>query len=223
MLLSERITNIFSNAECHAQLISEWEQEFIGSIRKQVANGRESLSPAQNNILQKIEAKLSQDAIAARQIWESSWDQEKQNVVRIVAKYYLHAGYFTAAATRVMTEPEWVMPEALYTKMCCNKYAKKVLREATTKPKYEAGATVMLRNNAPARLFSWMDRKKLVNTPLFIMAVQGEIKNAVKGAKIYDVLPAGHPTTFQVEERWLKKYKVSKKKDKIVVDKEIPF
>ena len=223
MSLSERIFNIVENKKRHPALISEWEQEFVDSIHKQVKNGRESLSPAQNSILQKIEAKLSEDAIAARNTWASTWSQEKQKVARMVAKYYLNAGYFTSVAQRVFDEPEWVMPEALYNKMCNNKYAKKVLNEADAQPKYEVGATVMLRSTTPSTLFSWPNRKKLFNTPLFIMGISKEIKNAVKGAKIYSVLPAGCPSTFEVEERYLKKYRQSKKKDKIIVDKEIPF
>ena len=223
MSLSDRINNIVENNERHANLISEWEQEFVDSIQRQVKNGRESLSVSQNNILQKIEAKLSEDAIAARQTWQSSWGQEKQKVARIVAQYYLHAGYYTAAANRVLREPEWVMPEPLYNKMCGNKYAKKVLAATMATPKFEVGATVMLRANAPATLFSWPDRKKLFNTPLFIMAVSKEIKNAVKGAKIYTILPAGHPSTFEVEERYLKKFTQPKKKKKEIVDETLNF
>ena len=75
MSLSDRINNIVENKERHVNLISEWEQEFVDSIQRQVKNGRESLSVSQNNILQKIEAKLSEDAITARQTWESSWGQ----------------------------------------------------------------------------------------------------------------------------------------------------
>jgi rRNA maturation protein Nop10 len=223
MSLSERIFNIVENKERHPAFISEWEQEFVDSIQKQVKNGRDSLSPAQNSILQKIEAKLSEDAIAARNTWASTWSQEKQKVARIVAKYYLYAGYFTTAAERVISDPEWIMPEALYGKMCHNKYAKKVLAETAADPKFEVGATVMLRTTAPTTLFSWPDRKKLYRTPLFVMGISSEIKNAVKGAKIYTILPAGHPSTFEVEERYLKKYRQSKKKDKIILDKEIPF
>ena len=122
-----------------------------------------------------------------------------------------------------MNDPEWVIPETLYNKMCANKYAKKVLAETAATPKFEVGATVMLRTTTPSTLFSWPDRKKLYNTPLFVMGISPHIKNAVKGAKIYTILPAGHPSTFEVEERHLKKFTQSKKKKKQIVDKTLPF
>ena len=48
--------------------------------------------------------------------------------------------------------------------MCGNKYAKKVLAATLATPKFEVGATVMLRTTTPTTLFSWPDRKKLYNS-----------------------------------------------------------
>ena len=186
-------------------ILSEWETGFLSSLLSQVSKGR-TLSVKQNDLLQKIEAKLSTGAIDEATRWEQEWGAEKQSIARICATYYLHAGYFQAAAARVLSEPEWIMPRALYTKMCGNKYAKKVIATALANPLYEVGSAVMLRATAAHTKYT-ATTSISSGTPLFVLEVLPEVKSAAKGAKIYRVLPATRGDTIEVEERHLKKFK----------------
>tara|TARA_R110000824_G_scaffold3750_6_gene17877 strand:- start:8344 stop:8979 length:636 start_codon:yes stop_codon:yes gene_type:complete len=186
-------------------ILSEWESGFLRSLHSQSEKGR-TLSVKQNGLLQKIEAKLSMDAIDEASKWENEWDAEKQFIARTCATYYLHVGYFQGAAARTLAEPEWIMPRALYTKMCGNKYAKKVIATAMAPPRYEPGTPVMLRATSP-RWDTTGPNRILPETPLFVLEVLAEVKSAAKGAKIYRVLPATCSDTIEVEERHLKKFK----------------
>jgi len=202
-------------------VLSAWENNFVDSLMMQVKKGRK-LSPRQNDILQKVESKVSPQAIENTNLWKKSWDEEKKRIAKICANYYKHTPYFKAESQDILSDPNMVLSQKLYSKMCENKYAKKVIAEATKKPLFPVGSVAMLRETA-GRNLSYSIFQACAGTPLFVMKILGEVKSAAKGAKQYELLPAGAAATIIVEERYLKKYRKSKKKVQKKLDNDIPF
>jgi hypothetical protein len=204
MALLDRIQKLISRNEKH-NVLSPWEKEFLQSLEKQ-AQSKRTFSVKQNSLLQKIESKLSTKAIKETTEWEKNWDEEKRQTARACAEYYKHAGYFSSASARILADPEWVMPQEYYEKMCCNKYAKKVLDALSATPLYEPGTVVALRATAK-RAIPLAQFLKLKKSPLFVLEVLPLVRKAVKGAKIYKVLSGTCTKVFEIEERFLKKFK----------------
>ena len=89
-----------------------------------------------------------------------------------------------------------------YNKITKNKFAIKVLNAHYAPQKFAPGSLVQYSATAPGRIRAGGGNK----TPMgVIMANAAPITSAAKGAKIYQVLPIGSPTTTLVEERHLKK------------------
>ena len=183
-----------------SDMLTAWDTNFLKALDGWTDKGRK-LSVRQNDVLQKIEAKLSPQVLKERRTWEENWNEEKRRNALICAHYYSHANYFTTLSARILAEPNWVMPPESYKKMCCNRYAKRVIEAVTAPPKYSKDAPVMLRK-ATARNFA-VSR----HVPLFILDVLPYVKNAAKGSKIYKVLAADMTKPFEIEERHIKKYR----------------
>jgi len=211
----KRIDSLLSINNDHS-VMSEWEIDYLSSIKEQINKGR-TLSPRQNDILQKLEVKLSPENLKSLADWNSNWDDEKKQIALICAKYYDEQGmYFLSTAKKMVTNPDWIMPEKLYNKMCCNKFAKKVLNTINSEQKYPNGSVVMLRKTSFGshgishnEFNNWYGDKLL-----FVLGTLNEVRSAAKGAKIYTLLPAGGATTFNLEERFIKKAKLITKKAK---------
>ena len=117
MNLTARL-NIIVTKNATYDILSDWQSRFVDSILSQLEKGRK-LSVRQNDIVQKIEAKFSQASMEEMADWQNNWDQDKTAIARMCAKYYLQGGiYFRDIAKRVLEDPEWVMPQVQYEKMC---------------------------------------------------------------------------------------------------------
>ena len=221
MVATQRVKSLIEANEKH-QILSDWDSRFLQSVYEQLQKNR-TLSVRQNDILQKIESKLSADAIKEIAEWESAWGVEHRRKAIICAKYYKRIGtYFRDIAARVLEEPEWVMPKNTYQKMCENKYAKKVLSVVESTPAHSCGSIVMLRTTAQKSL-GWVAYTEMKEKPLFVMEILDDVHSAAKGAKRYKVLPAGAIKTVEVEERQIKKYKKAKTTKKTTPYNDVPF
>jgi hypothetical protein len=199
-----RIESLLALNKSYA-LLGEWDRRFLLSLETQLASGR-ALSVRQNNILQKIEAKLSPSAINAAQEWAAQWDGEKQATATICAKYYVDNGYFVELARKILRDPTTPIPQKQYEKMCGNKYAQKVLAATQADPQYPPGTPVMLRATAKSTLTATR-YNKFKEKPLFVLEVLPHVLRAAKGAKIYKVLSGTSTDLFEIEERFLKIYR----------------
>lgn len=186
-------------------LLGSWEKDFLTSLKDQVRQGR-TLSVKQNDVLQKIEAKFSDKSIKKLLKWEKEWNPEKQRTARICAEYYKQSGYYSYLANRVLTEPEWIIPQESYEKLCHNKYAKKILEMTEAPPLYTTGTVVTIRATARKALTN-QQFLKFKEKPLFVLEVLPQVVRAVKGAKIYRVLSGASTDVFEIEERFLKQFK----------------
>jgi hypothetical protein len=216
----DRINKLIAlNKQCN--LLSVWETDFLDSISRQLEKARK-LSPKQNDLIQKIESKLTDEAIHAADEWAKTWGSEKQQIAKICAEYYLFAGfYFKDLAKQVLADPEWVMPQASFERMCHNKYATKIITASQAKPEFSPGAMVALRDNALRRLGYRFN--KYVGVPLFVLEVLEKVTNAAKGTKRYKVLPSISMEVLEVEERDIKKFRKGKKTKKSNATEDIVF
>jgi len=223
--LSENLQKRLENLNNNKQYLTDWENGFVESVTQQF-NKRGSLSPRQLEFVAKFEEKVSPESILAHQTWEVLYREEKREEALVVAKYYKETGYFQALATQVLTEESFIPTESQWSKMCNNKYAKKVLAEYNAAPKYPDSSLVQLRAAADWRFHNSIG-------DVFCTVIQsgpkvGPITSAAKGAKLYKILPFGSSKIYVVEERHLKKAKKSKapktsKKIKKDLDEEILF
>lgn len=195
-----------------------WAAQFAESLLAQLQAGRK-LSPRQLEILSKVEARHSDEAVAQRATWEQDYDDEKRTKARIVARYYRSQGqYFREAADKILSDESYVVSPKLWSKMIENPYAKKVTEAFFADPKFNVGSLVLLRkgfmltneHGLGVRVSGVQAdiRGRTPGTKAFVLRTDGDIISAARGAKRYQVLFVGTTTPVWVEERFLKKAKV---------------
>jgi hypothetical protein len=110
-----------------------------------------------------------------------------------------------------LNNPEFGPSKNLFNKIVKNKYAQRVLEESKRTPRYEPGASVIVRGGVSSS--DYHIYKKLSNGGV-VLKVFEEVYTAAKGGKLYLVLPYGSAEPLEVEERRIKKYRRPKKKKK---------
>lgn len=217
--MSEKLQKRLETLKDQEQLLSSWEKGFLDSVTQQF-NKRGSLSPKQMEFIARFEEKISPEAIQAYQDWENLYRAEKRANALVVAKYYKETGYFQDLASHILTDENYVPPKLRWAKMCCNKYALKVLANYNAPSKYPDTSLVQLRTTA-----DWRFRNAIGDTFCTVIQSGKEVGTAVstaKGAKLYKILPFGSARVLIVEERHIKKAKKTKKVEK-KLDDEILF
>ena len=202
--LTERIEKVAARG---VSTLSDWERNFLGSLLGNVKKwGR--LTAKQHDIFQRIETKTDPAHIAAVDNWRSNWSEDMREKAVFAANYYkANPPYFGDAATRILNDSEYILPEKLYRKMVENKYVTRAFENAEAPALYPAGSLATVRNNGTTaglrRLYPLRDKNVLV------ISIDEHTLNSTKGSKKYTVLPVGATETIKVEERFLKKAKKS--------------
>ena len=200
----ERINNVMGrisiagDEEC-------WDFGFMQSLEEQL-NTRGSLSPRQEEVLQQVEGRWSDEALKSRADWTQDWDDEREKKFNIALQYYRKTGYYgnivwkylTTAGVRCAGAPS----EKEYNKLVLNKYASGVIRNIQSEPQFSVGGTAVFRSGARTH------RGK----PCIILkhGDAATVSTHAKGAKPVQVLPIGSAEPIWTEERWLKKAKKRK-------------
>ena len=104
---------------------------------------------------------------------------------------------------QILTNPDFIPTKTQFKSLCENKFAKKVLEAAFSKPTFDEGELVQIRKSAPME-FKFKNKLAIV-----VNSSRATIINAAKGAKTYVLLPIGAEDFFECEERYLKKTKKS--------------
>lgn len=207
----ERIEKLINHATDSTTkcFVSRWERDFIDSIHRQVKNKR-SLSPKQLNLLHKIESKIEK-SLKGDPEWADAWDEEKARDWKTAVNYYDKGfpRYYGDILDWALANPNKIPPSGWYQKVVENKYAQKIIKALREEPKYSSGSTVMMRANARAGL-SWYDWQALKDIPLFVVEPTDRAVSAAKGCRIYKVLSSVAMKTYEVEERFIKKWKQPK-------------
>ena len=194
------ITEIEELIANNESMLSDYELNVLRSFDNQ-ARIKFDLSEKQLNLLNRIKDKFTEQALAARAQWDSTFDEKKFFDMNLVATYYKSQGlYFLGLAERILSDPSYIPSPKAYEKICENKYAKKVISEHYREPKYDIGQMVFLKKEQQRR-----PEYRLLSKGGFIASYNaGPIVSHAKGSKPYLVLPIGHPDGIVVQERHLK-------------------
>ena len=185
--------------------ISAWQRNYTESILKQLKEkGR--ISQRQWSVFQENEARYAPEVIAARQEWNSQWDDEKAYNLKIAANYYKHyrspqtgQRYFQKAVERILEDESYIPTQKQYNAMVKNKFVTKILETMKAEPKYEVGSLVQVRRTASKGAYKLRDRVAMV------VSNDGPVLSAANGAKTYTILPFGESQTVEIQERYLKR------------------
>ncbi len=185
---------------------SSWDFGFMESLEEQLTK-RGSLSPRQEEVLQQVEGRWSDEALSSRANWEKDWDTDLEAKFWIALQYYRKTGYYGNIVWKYLTTEGHrcggAPSEKEYNKLVLNKYAAGVIRNIQSESKFPVGGTAVFRTGA---------RRTLQGKPCVILKY-GETEHVTshaKGAKPIQVLPIGAAAPIWTEERWLKKAKKRK-------------
>jgi len=184
---------------------SSWDFGFMESLEEQLTK-RGSLSPRQEEVLQQVEGRWSDEALSSRANWEQDWDTDLEAKFWIALQYYRKTGYYgnivykylTTEGIRCAGSPS----EKEYNKLVLNKYAAGVIRNVQSESKFPVGGTAVFRTGARTHKGKACVILKHGDTE--------HVNSHAKGAKPIQVLPIGSSEPHWTEERWLKKAKKRK-------------
>ncbi len=138
--------------------------------------------------------------------WTKKYDGGMRKSAEICAKYYeSNPPYYAELVHQVLNNKDFVPSENQFFSLTKNDYSLKVLRAYHQKPKYEVSSYVKLRASCPE------DIKKRIGDRLCVVIQENvmPIVSAAKGAKRYKILPFGSSHSHIIEERYLKKTKIT--------------
>jgi hypothetical protein len=187
---------------------NSWDFGFMESLQEQITKGR-TLSGNQERHLHQIEGRFSDEALAARGAWETTWDDEKEQKFTIALRYYRKTGYYSNLVNRHLDVEDkriGIPLEKDYNKLVNNKYAQGVIANVMSDPKFPVGSTAIFRASAGYQ------RK---NVPVIILKNCDPdnllyVRSHARGAKPVQVLMVGSAEPIWTEERMLKNPKKRK-------------
>ena len=203
----KRLTRLHGRIADH----SSWDYGFSESLLDQARNDR-SLSPRQLEILEKIEGRYSDEALEAVSLWDQSFTSDMRERYKVCLEYYKPTPYYKRAVAAYEADPTLVPSIDLYNKIVKNKYAEKVLTAHFADPLYPVGSMVTLRGNQTTRGHRYFRGSGYSPPNYLVIKNDLPIRNACKGAKIYELLPVGSAELVHFEERQLKKHRKKKVK-----------
>ena len=197
----ELVARIEKTASRGTRTLTDWERSFMGSLLDSAKKwGR--LTAKQHEVFQRIERKTDPAHIKAVTSWRENFTDEMREALVFAANYYkANPPYFSDAATRILNDFSYVPGEKLYRKMVENRYVQRALQNAEAGPLYTVGSMATVRNSesvgGPARMHRGKD--------VIVLEVEEKVTSAVKGARMYKVLPVGSVDPIETQERFLKK------------------
>ena len=218
----ERIQKLMKQCEELGALISDWERGFLESVQRQVTRGR-TLSTKQVDVVHRVEAKVEK-ALKGDPEWEANWTPEMARDFKIAVGYYNSTDirYHPQILNWAEVNPDAIPPRSFYKKLVENKYAQKIINGVNSTPKYPAGASVMLRANARDGV-SYTVWNKLRESLLFVIEPTDRAVSPAAGCRIYSLLSSTSAEMFEIEERWIKKYREPKTPTKTNTSEDHPF
>ena len=203
---------------------SSWDCGFCESLLEQARNER-ALSPRQIEILEKIEGRYTDEALEAISLWDQSFTAEKREQYEICLAYYKPTRYYKPAIAQYEADATLIPSLSQYTKIVENSYAQKVLTAHFADPLYPVGSMVTVRGSRLPRhtlgcprtvrgLMCGCHRGKAGSSRTNYLVIKNDlpIRNACKGAKVYELLPIGSAELVRFEERHLKTHRTPKAK-----------
>ena len=187
--------------------LTEWEQGFSESVADQYKR-RGRLSGGQITTIDKILAKHNPERIKARNDWRASFDQEKQALARLAAKYYIaNPPYFGDVAHKILNDLTYIPTEKCFVKMTQNKYVQRWIAQREAGATFEKGQLVRFRRNNDVRVS--LGSKYRGQLAVVLSVGTDDQVSAVKGSRPYKVLPVGTMNTLSVCEKFLMRSKTA--------------
>jgi hypothetical protein len=176
------------------------------NLWKSNSTKRGSLSPRQEEVLQQVEGRWSNEALSSRANWEQDWDTDLEAKFWIALQYYRKTGYYGNIVYKYLTTEgvrcAGAPSEKEYNKLVLNKYAAGVIRNVQSESKFPVGGTAVFRTGSRTHK----------GKPCVILkhGSTEHVSSHAKGAKPIQVLPIGSAEPIWTEERWLKKARKKK-------------
>ena len=126
-------------------LLSQWEKGFIESVNDQMKRGR-TLSSNQERIVNRCIEKTTPEKVAEGEEWAKEYRANHREIALICARYYKAEGYFTFLSTSILEDENFVPSKQQFTKMCENKYAKRVIENSKSPFQFGLGDLAKVRN-----------------------------------------------------------------------------
>jgi len=192
----ERIDDLLSGDK-----VGDRTRRFLLSLRSW--EEKRGLTTKQMNSLNSIERQINGPS---SKVWAKKYDGSKRKTAQICAKYYeSNPPYYAELVHQVLNNEEFIPSESQFFSLTSNDYSQKVLRAYFQEPKYQVSSYVKVRASCPENI------KKKIGDRMCVVIQENvmPIISAAKGAKRYKILPFGSSHSYIVEERYLKKAKIS--------------
>lgn len=192
--------------------LTDWERGFMESITEAYEKWN-GLTVGQSRTFEKIEKKYDPDLLAAKASWNDSFDDKKRETLKLIANYYRPTGYFSGLVAKIDSNPDFIPNESTWNKFVENKYAQKVLAAQTRDSNFGSGGFALLRDTfRPGNQGVWESVTRAIprglkerkGRPVLVLKESDRLSTD----RVWMCAFIDDPTsTFEIEERWLKKYR----------------
>jgi len=207
LITQQQVENIIGH-----KCLSSWEQGFIESIADQMKKGR-TLSNNQERIVTRCLEKTTPENLASREEWEKEYVEQHRETALFCARYYKTLGYFSNLANAVLDDEDYIPTREHYAKMCENKYAKKVIENASTPFKFGLGdlarvrKTITYNHLIPAAGSEAFHHSKMRNEAVIIIDQEDPKENPGQHKRVCCSAIINPAIQFWCEERKLKGFR----------------
>ena len=194
------------------KLLSSWEQGFIESIVNQMKRGI-FLSENQERIVTRCIEKTTPEKVADYDAWAKEYRAKHRETALLCARYYKERGYFHNMVQNLMGKEDFVPSRENYTKMCENKYAKRVIENSKAPFQFGLGDLAQVRKTighnhlSPAHGSEAFHHMKMRSQAVIIIDQKDPMEKPDQYKVVCCSLVANPSIRFWCEERKLKKFR----------------
>lgn len=129
---------------------------------------------------------------------------EMKETIKLVAHYYLQTKYYNDLSRTIIEDPTFVPTQKQYDCMVNNKYSQAVIESTRGAPYYPKNTLVKITHSATLKSLP----KNVRGAYAFVVDTDtSPVTSGVRGGKKYKIIPFGHTTVIEIEERYLKAVK----------------
>jgi len=193
-------------------LLTTWEQGFIESVSDQLKRGR-SLSSNQERVVTRCLEKTTPEKIASHDDWAKEYREQHRETALLCARYYNREGYFQIMVHKLLNDENYIPTREHYTKMCENKYAKKVIENVSTPFQFGLGdlarvrKTITYNHLSPAHGSEAFHHTKVRNEAVIIIDQEDPKEKPGQHKRVCCSVVTAPGIRFWCEERKLKSFK----------------
>ena len=196
--------------------LKDKESDFLTSIKSYFKKNNE-LTYGQMKYFEAIESRYSPEKLEETRRWNHEYSSfHRESALRMAQYYARNPPYFGKIVQRILADPDGIiLTKNQWSKMCENKFAKKILNQYAIAPAYKVGDFLQIRKNNRLDMAnynttnSFLSKSNKVGVVLGVNALP--ITRPAKGARIYQVLLVGELAPFYAHESDLKKIRGKKK------------